>query len=152
MRFSAIGSLDMVVVSCVWRAVLPPSSGPAAPTVGLQAFPEHGDGFQDLGGPWKNFSARISGSKKTSSISSMVWPACWDSTRLCQVKNASRSWGVGLLDVEQAVLQFLPEPGGGPVLDGETRPGDLAVLGAESRWSSSQKQGRGSADRACPGR
>ena len=37
----------------------------------------------------------------------------------------------GRLDVQQAVLQLLPEAGRGPVLDGEARPlGDLVVLAA----------------------
>ena len=72
------------------------------------------------------------GSKKTSSSSSMMWPACWASTRLCQVKKATFSSGMPRrLDAEQAVLQLLPESGGGPVLDGEAGPlGELAVLAA----------------------
>ena len=37
----------------------------------------------------------------------------------------------GGLDLEQAILQLLPEAGGGPVFDGEARPfGDLVVLAA----------------------
>ena len=63
----------------------------------------------------------------------MVWPACWASTRLCQVKKATLRPGSRVaLMCEQAVLQLLPEAGGGPVLDGEARPlGDLVVLAAE---------------------
>ena len=82
--------------------------------------------------PWKNRASSNLGSKKTSSSSSIVWPACWASTRLCQVKKATRSLGSRVaLMCSRPSSSSCQKPGGGPVLDGEAGPfGDLAVLAA----------------------
>ena len=83
--------------------------------------------------PGRTAPDRTSGEKKTSSSSSIVCPACWASTRLCHVKNATFRFGQpGRLDLQQPVFQLLPEARGRPVLDREAGPfGDAVVFAAE---------------------
>ena len=82
--------------------------------------------------PWKNRASSKRGSKKTSSSSSMVWPGVLGLDAVVPGEEGHLEAGEpGRLDVEQAVLQLLPEAGGGPVLDGEAGPlGDPIVLAA----------------------
>ena len=110
-----------------------PSIDDAAVSVRFQAVPEGGDGVEDFAAALEKLLAREGGLEEDvfEFLKRVPGVLGFDAV-VPGEKGESKVVMASLLHEHQAVFEFLPEAGGGPILDGEARAfGHLRVFVAE---------------------